>query len=141
MARTKNARILFVVIPLITFVVAFVAFSYLSKAYIFAEEPRTNTTNYTYSMDEIIVNLKDDSRYVKAMVALGYNLKSDLDVIKLKEVQIRDAVLTIFRSKSVEDIKPIENTVALKSEIKNQLNQIFPIEIVTDIYLTDFIIQ
>lgn len=141
MAQTKNTRVLYIVIPLITFAIAFVVFSYFSKTFIFAEEPRTNTTNYTYPMDEIVVNLKDDARYIKAMVALGYNLNSDQDAIKQKEVQIRDAIISILRSKSVDEIKPIENTKNLKNEIQNEVNEFFAENIVTDIYLTDFIIQ
>ena len=141
MAQTKHSRILFLVIPLITLVIAFLGFSYFSKTYIFAEEPRSNITNYTYPMEEIIVNLEDGSRYVKAVIDLGYNLDHDQKIIAQKEVQIRDAILTILRSKSVDEIKPIENTKALKNEIQNEVNQFFTENIVTDIFLTDFLIQ
>lgn len=139
--KRKRSRVLFIVIPLITFLVAFVIFSFFNKTYIFAEEQRTSTTSDTYSLEEIIVNLKDGSRYLKVKVALGYNLEGDLKTIMHQEIQIRDTILSIFRSKSAEEIMPIENTKSLKSEIQKQLNQLFSEEIVTDIYLTDFLVQ
>jgi flagellar FliL protein len=129
------------IIPLITLVIAFVAFSFFTNTYIFAEEQRSGTTNFTYSLDEIIINLKDESRYLKVELALGYNLRGDEKSISEKEVQIRDTLLEIFRSKSVKDILPIENSKSLKNEIQDKVNRLFSEKIVTDIYITDFLVQ
>lgn len=139
--KTRHKWFLYVITLLITLLLAFLIFSYFSKTYIFAEEQRSSATNYTYPMDEIIVNLKDGSRYFKAELALGYNLDNDQELIIQNEVQVRDTLLSIFRSKSVEDIMPIENTEELKSEIQDKLNKLFPENIITDIFFTDFLIQ
>ncbi|HHY81545.1 MAG TPA: hypothetical protein GX505_02570 [Clostridiales bacterium] len=140
-SRRKKSRFLFVVIPLIAFIAGFLTFSFFSKTFIFAEEQRTNITNYTYPMEEIIVNLKDGSHFLKIRIALGYNLPDDKKDITKNEVQARDAVLTILRNKSAEDLMSPRAEEDLKDEIQNKLNQFFPEKIVTDIFLMDFLIQ
>jgi flagellar FliL protein len=139
--KNKSTTALFVVVPLITLVIAFLAFSYFSKTFVFAEEPRSYTTNHTYSMEEIIVNLKGGERYLKIKIALGYNMEEDEEAIKQKEAQERDAILSVLRSKSAEDIMPIENADGLKTEIQDKLNQFFPEKIITDVFITDFLVQ
>ena len=139
--KNKNTAVLFVAVPLITLAIAFLAFSYFSKTFVFAQEPRTYQTNHTYSMDEIIVNLKDEGRYLKVKIALGYDLAGDEEAIQMKEAQERDAILSVLRGKSAEEIMPIENTDSLKKEIQDKLNAFFPEKIITDVYVTDFLIQ
>jgi len=137
----KRTALLFFVIPLITLVIAFLAFSYYSKTFVFAEEPRTYKTHHTYSMDEIIVNLKDEGRYLKIKIALGYDREEDQKMIEEKEAQERDAILSVLRSKSVKDIMPIESVKGLKKEMLDKLNQFFPDKMITDVFITDFLVQ
>jgi len=138
----KNSKIkYFTIIPLLTLVIAFFIFSFVTKTLIFAEEPRTDKTNYTYSLEELVVNLKDGNRYFKTVVAMGYNLSRDQETIANNEIQIRDICLTVFRNKGAEELLNPENESKLKSELKEKINKLFPEEIITDIYFVDFLIQ
>ena len=109
--------------------------------FVFAEEERAAYTKYTYPLEEVIVNLKDGKHYLKASLALGYGLSDDVSLIKEKEVQIRDTILNILRSKDADEITPIEHTMRLKNEIKGKLNELFSQDIIMDVYITDFLIQ
>jgi len=89
----------------------------------------------------MVINLKDSSHYLKTELALGYGMEKDIKSIQGKEIQLRDNIITILRSKSREDILPVENTENLKEEIMNQLNDHFQEEVITDIYITEFLVQ
>lgn len=122
-------------------IVAFLVYCFLTKTFIFQEIERPSDTGFTYSMEELVINLKDDNRYLKTEIALGYGVKKDMNLIKQKETQLVDNIITILRSKTREDIMPVENTEGLKVEIKGQLNKQFEEEVITDIYITEFLIQ
>ena|SRR5690554_3741588 len=130
-----------IIIAIITFIFAFLIFSFVTKTLIFAEEHRTDETNYTYQMEEIIVNLKEGSRYLKVGIALGYNLQRDEEAIVQKEIQVRDAIITLFRNKSVDELMLPENEAKLKKDIEKRLNEFFSEDIITGIYFKDFLIQ
>lgn len=125
---------------LVTLAVSFVIYAYVTQSYIFAEKVR-DITNYTYTLDEMVINLNNQGRYLKTTIALGYSLEGDLDILLSKEVQIRDTVISILRSKTVEDIMPVENTDPLKVEMEEKINECFDEKIVTDVYIIDFIVQ
>lgn len=139
--KTRKTSLLAVVILIMVLIVAFFAFSFYTKTFIFAEESKPITTEFTYPMEEITINLKDGEHYLKTKIALGYGLEKDQEVIKSKEIQLRDGIIRILRSKSMEEIMPVEKTDALKKEMKRQLNQCFDKEIITDVYITEFLIQ
>src|SRR5690554_6338166 len=122
-------------------IIAFLVYCFLTKTLIFKEIERPSDTGFTYSMEELVINLKDDNRYLKTEIALGYGVKKDMNLIKQKETQLVDNIITILRSKTREDIMPVENTEDLKVEIKRQLNKQFEEEVITDIYITEFLIQ
>lgn len=139
--KKKKKWIIFIIIPIIILIVAFLVYCFLTKIFIFQEKVRTNDTGFTYAMEELVINLKDDNRYLKTEIALGYGVKKDEDLIKQKETQLLDNIISILRSKSREDIMPVENTEGLKNEIKSRLNQQFEEKVITDIYITEFLIQ
>ncbi|HZK33971.1 MAG TPA: flagellar basal body-associated FliL family protein, partial [Bacillota bacterium] len=119
---------------LVTLAVSFVIYAYVTQSYIFAEKVR-DITNYTYTLDEMVINLNNQGRYLKTTIALGYSLEGDLDILLSKEVQIRDTVISILRSKTVEDIMAVENTDPLKVEMEEKINECFDEKIVTDVYI------
>lgn len=137
----KKFSLLFIITLAVTLMIAFLAFSFYTKTFVFAEEPRPTTTEFTHPMEEITVNLKDGDHYLKTEIALGYGLEKDLTMIQDNELELRDTIIDILRNKSMKDIMPVEKTDALKDEIKKQLNQHFDQEIITDIYITEFLIQ
>lgn len=139
--KKRKTWVLFIIIPLVTLLVAFLAFSFFTKTFVFAEEPRPVTTEFTYPMEQIIVNLKDGDHYLKTTIALGYGLEGDLQKIESKKIQLQDVIIDILRGKSSEDVIPVKKAEDLKGEIQDQTNQYFDEKIITDVFITEFLVQ
>ena len=139
--KRKRIWVYIVLIPVLILLIAFLVYSFISKSFFFKEKPRPTDTGYTYSMEEMVINLKDSRHYLKTEIALGYGMEKDTKNVEAKEIQLRDNIITILRNKSREDILPVENTEGLKEEIIHQLNHHFEEEVITDIYITEFLIQ
>jgi len=141
--RPKKGRIglIIIVIVLLTLAAAFLAFSKITKTFMFAEKPRPETTNYTYRLDEIVVNLRDQGRYLKTTIALGYGLQEDLSLIVKREAQIRDTLVNALRSKTVNEVMQADKTDELKSVLMDKVNECFDEKIITDVFITDFLVQ
>ena len=140
--RQKKSWFIFIIIVVIILLLfSLLAYSYFTKSLFFKEKEKTNDTGYTYGMEELIINLKDGNRYLKTRICLGYGEKKDGNLIKQKETLLIDNIISILRSKTKEEIMPVGNTQNLKEEIKNRLNGELKENIITDIYITDFLVQ
>ena len=111
------------------------------KTFMFAQEQRDGKSNFTYALGEMVLNLNSQGNYLKTEIALGYSLEKDLDLLLKYEVQIRDSIIGILRSKSIEEIMPVENTGPLKGEILTEVNKCLGEQVVTDVYIIDFMVQ
>ena len=139
--KKRKLWLYFLLTPVIILLIAFFVYSFMTKSFFFKEKPRPTDTGYTYSIEEMVINLKDSHHYLKTKLVLGYGMERDIKLIQGKEVQLRDNIIAILRSKSREDILPVENTEKLKVEILTQLNQHFEEDVITDIYITEFLVQ
>ncbi|SHI59916.1 flagellar FliL protein [Clostridium amylolyticum] len=111
-----------------------------SKAEIVIEEA-------TYALDDFLVNLTDadSKRYVKAKVFISYNknnqdLEKELLLDRTKPI-LRDAALTILRSKKVADFATIQSTEAVKKELKEKMNSRLTKGKIIEVYFPELIIQ
>ena len=55
--------------------------------------------------------------------------------------QLRDGILLLLSSKSMEEIQGIEGKIALRSELVMRVNQILKQGKVRNLYFTEFVIQ
>ncbi len=101
----------------------------------------------TYSLDDFLVNLSDaeGKRYVKAKICISYDknnkeLDKELALERTKPI-LRDAALTILRSKKVEDFATIESTEAVKKELKEKMNSRITKGKIIEVYFPELIIQ
>ena len=125
-------------------VVAFFAYSYITKTFVFKDDSgKEPVATQVYSLDEFVINLKDNNnnRYLKTKIALGYEKKKDVEILIEKQLQIRDAIIQTLRSKTADEIMEVEKTDELKQELMKDLNKVFGSELVLDIYIVDFLIQ
>lgn len=141
--KNKKIWILFILVPMLSLVVGFFVFSFFTETFVFAEKPRPTTTEFTFPMDDLVINLKDSkgNDYLKTKIVVGYALKEDVEKLEEKKFQLRDEIIKILRAKSKGDIMPVENTDELKVEIHTKLNQYFQEPIITDVFITEFLIQ
>jgi flagellar FliL protein len=101
------------------------------------------TLGALFSLDTFIVNLADQERSRYLRVTMDLELGSATDVEKLNErlPQIRDRILMILPSKRFADIASMEGKTALRDEIISKLNGLFPENMITNIFFTEFVVQ
>jgi len=98
-----------------------------------------------YGMDPFVVNIRDnaDTRYMKLKVefevaAEGKEVKAELDPYM---PQVKDAILMLLTSKTMDEVKDIAGKNRLKQEIMSSACRILPKGRVTKVFFTDFVIQ
>ena len=96
-----------------------------------------------FPLEPFIVNIYDgqELRYLKVKVELemtGAGVKVELDG---RLAPIRDAVLVLLSTKTLQDIQDIQGKNQLKDEILASINKIIPPGKIAKIYFTDFVVQ
>lgn len=96
----------------------------------------------TYSLDEFLVNLSDEGgqRYLKTTVYVGYESKKLDSELADKKPMLRDAVISVLRTKKAADFsaKGIED---IKSELISRLNPMLSKGQLTTVYFYDILVQ
>ncbi len=64
-----------------------------------------------------------------------------VELVKAKEVIIRDAAISIARSKTFEQLNRPDGKEILKEEILQELQNIFKDQLLTNVYISEFIVQ
>ena len=106
------------------------------------KEGAAATTNI-YPLDPFIVNIYDgqELRYLKVKVELemvGQGVKPELDA---RLAPIRDAILVLLSTKTLQEIQDIQGKTQLKDEILGAINKHIPPGKIAKVYLTDFVVQ
>jgi flagellar FliL protein len=104
---------------------------------------RLSEIGILYPLDTFTVNLKSDSgrRYLKATLSLelsGEELSLELDA---KAPVIRDRVIRILTSKTLEEISSKKGKQKVSNQIVDTLNAIISDGTIQGIYFTEFVIQ
>jgi len=96
-----------------------------------------------FSLDTFIVNLADPqrNRYLRITMDLELAASSDAEELNERLPQIRDRILMILPSKRFEEIASMEGKTALRDEIIGKLNGLFPTEVISNIFFTEFVVQ
>jgi flagellar FliL protein len=96
-----------------------------------------------YPLDEFTLNLRSEQGNVYLVVKLDFELsikelKNELDA---KKAVIRDAIIRILTSKSLEDLSSDEGKEKVVDEIINDINAMLHDGYIKNIYFTKFIVQ
>ncbi|CAE10973.1 flagellar basal body-associated protein FliL [Wolinella succinogenes] len=96
-----------------------------------------------YALDQFIVNLTTQSgrRYLKTSINVELsqpNLTAELDT---KRAVIRDTVISILSSKSIEEISTMKGKEKLKEELIERLNEFLVDGRIVNLFFTDFVVQ
>jgi flagellar FliL protein len=96
-----------------------------------------------YPLDTFTVNLKSDAgrRYLKVTMSLeleGEELSLELDA---KTAVIRDRVIRILSSKTLEEISSKKGKAKVSSQVMDTLNSMISDGQIRGIYFTEFVIQ
>lgn len=108
-----------------------------------AKEGGKEGVSNIYPLEPFIVNIYDgqELRYLKVKVEMEMAtpaLKSELDA---RLAPIRDAVLVLLSTKTLQDIQDVQGKNQLKDEILTAVNKQITSGKITKIYFTDFVVQ
>ena len=94
-------------------------------------------------VDTIVVNLSGSNgrRYLKAKMNLEAKDGEVKKLIETKSVQIKDRLISILSSKTLEDIDGLEAQENLRKEIKDAVDVVLKVEGVLQVYFTEFVVQ
>jgi len=92
---------------------------------------------------EFVVNIigEDSAHYVKASLSLELDKDSALDEVNKRMPQIRDAILLLIGNKTVEELQDIQGKNQVKAELRSKINSFLKTGKISNIYLTDFVVQ
>jgi len=96
-----------------------------------------------YPLDQFIVNLVSSgaSRYLKCKIDLELDSPDLQQEVDKKLPAIRDLIIRILSSKTVEEIQTAKGKEKLKEEIKRKINSMLTTGEVRNVYFTEFVIQ
>lgn len=95
-------------------------------------------------VDSVVVNLSGSGgrRYLKATINLEAKNGDIKKKIEAKSVQIKDRLISILSSKTLEDIEGSEGQENLRREIQDSVDVVIKIEDgVLQVYFTEFVVQ
>ncbi|MCK9455417.1 MAG: flagellar basal body-associated protein FliL [Sulfurimonas sp.] len=96
-----------------------------------------------YPLDTFTVNLKSDAgrRYLKATITLELNGKELSVELDNKSPVIRDRIIRILTSKTLEEISSKKGKQKVSEQIVDTLNSMITDGNVKSVYFTEFVIQ
>ncbi|SDB54048.1 flagellar FliL protein [Desulfonatronum thiosulfatophilum] len=105
--------------------------------------PRAEFIPEIVSLQPFIVNLADPlgRRFLRMSLDVEVLNKSVASDLQRADSRVRDAVILLLSGKSFSDLASMESKIILKNEIMDRLNQILGSGRVTNVYLTEFVIQ
>ncbi len=109
-----------------------------------AEGSRTlDKIGILYPLETFTVNLlsENGSRYLKAQVSLELSGKELTEELDAKKAVIRDKILRILSSKSIEEVSTLKGKDQLGEQIMQELNPMLKDGSINGVYFTDFVIQ
>lgn len=96
-----------------------------------------------YMVEDLIVNPAgtNGTRFLNTSIALEYYEKKLESELAEKNVMIRDVILSILLSKTLDELDGVANKDSLRSEILDKCNQKLRNGKLTRVYFTNFVMQ
>lgn len=107
------------------------------------KEGDKHNAGHVHPLDSFIVNLSDPNRtrYLKVTIQLELDKPEAIEEVKSKTPQVRDALIILLSSKSMEDISSPAGKYQLRDEIIARVKQFVTKGTIATAYFTDFVVQ
>ncbi|HHT9144429.1 MAG: flagellar basal body-associated FliL family protein [Candidatus Brocadiaceae bacterium] len=94
-------------------------------------------------VETLIVNLSGSNgrRYLRTKINLEAKDGDVKKLIETKSIQIKDRLISILSSKTLEEIDGLEAQENLRKEIKDAVDVVLKVEGVLQVYFTEFVVQ
>ena len=96
-----------------------------------------------FPMEPFIVNIYDgqELRYLRVKVEFETATADAKHEIELRQAPLRDAILVLLTTKTLQDVQDLQGKNQLRDEIMVAVNKILPPGKVSKVYFTDFVVQ
>lgn len=96
-----------------------------------------------HPLDPFIVNIYDgqELRYLKVKVEFELAAPEAKAELEGKQAQLKDAILILLTTKTLQDIQDLNGKNQLRDEILAAANKIIPPGKIAKVYFTDFVVQ
>lgn len=142
----KNILLLVILVPLLVVVGMFAGYYILSPGDqgdgVKAEEELVEEAVVPF--DEFLVNLNPSSNtndYVRMTIALGTKHERGEEIIETNLEKIRDAVIYTTNRQTRDTLYDERGRLVLKETLVEEINEVLGLEVVSNVYATEFIVQ
>ncbi len=108
------------------------------------KEEKVEEGPFIIPVEVIVVNLSGSNarRYLKAKIHLEAKDAEGKKKIEAKAIPIKDRLISILSSKTLEDIEGLEGQESLRGEIKKNIDTILKVEGgILQVYFSEFVVQ
>jgi flagellar FliL protein len=142
----KKLLVIIIVASIVLGAGGFVGFKLLaSKGGTEAEvkEEKEDSNISVVALAPFVLNLSDHGRYLKVTIQFEISDESLQKTVKEKTPQLRDTIITLVSSKSINSISSPEGKFQLKDELLFRANQIMGMnnDVFNNLYFTEFVMQ
>lgn len=104
---------------------------------------KTNGAINSYDLEPFIVQIYDRQtlRYAKLRFSLELLDRSYVTEVDNKLASVRDSILIILSTKTLQDIDDVKGKTLLKEEIAGTVNKIFAQKIIGRVMINEFVVQ
>ena len=146
---TKKSKLKLIIIAIFVLVIGvggIFGYSKINKG----NEKKTETdkaekASIVLPLNSFVVNLMDKrgvgKRYLKITMELEVNKEEDKLLVENHNAQLRDTVLLLLSSQSLNEINTMEGKLELKQNLLSRMSQILGDGVVRRIYFTEFVVQ
>jgi flagellar FliL protein len=93
------------------------------------------------ALDAFVLNLSERGRFLKVTMQFELTDPANLQLVNDKTPQLRDVIITLISSKSVESVSSPDGKFQLKDELLLRANQAIGKEAFKNLFFTEFVMQ
>ncbi len=144
--KKKKGKMLVLLVLVVVFLAAAAGgyFFFMKKGNTASRQtPEEETADKTVLVpfEPFILNLMEHGRFLKFSMQLELVSEKYREMVESKVPLIRDAIITLVSSKSVESLSSPEGKMQLKDEIILRANQAVGRDVIVGVYFTEFVMQ
>jgi len=104
---------------------------------------KANVATISYDLEPFIVQIYDGQtlRYVKLRFSLELLNRSYVTEVVNKLGSVRDSILIILSTKTLQEIADVKGKSLLKEEIADRVNKIFTQNVISRVMINEFVVQ
>lgn len=104
---------------------------------------RSNSPGELYSVENLVINPAGTkgTRFLMTTIVFEIGAPSVVEELRRREAQVRDVLLTLLSSKTVEELVDVEARDALRDELRDAVLAMVPRGQVGSVYFSQYVIQ